>query len=199
MNNEESPVTVSDVMQVLGGKLEGKLPKEALILEMFCQGRLNAPCVQQWVKVRNGKKYLPVSALESIMDAIFFGMWSTCNDSYQIVANEIGYIITVKFKHPFSGEWLERSGAGACQIRQISGASPTDVDKKIKNALEMDLAHARANAFKNAVKSIGRFFGRDLSRKDEDVRPDYGQIDKIKSKAEAAKLAITAAKEKGAA
>ena len=65
--------------------------------------------------------------------------------------------------------WISRSGVGVAQIRQKSGSNIQDVNAKIKNALEMDVPHAKADAIKNAAKSLGKHFGRDLSRKKADV------------------------------
>ena len=54
-------------------------------------------------------------------------------------------------------------------IRQRSGAQISDVNAKLKNALQMDLPHAKAEAIKNAAKSLGDKFGRNLGRKTSDT------------------------------
>jgi hypothetical protein len=43
-------------------------------------------------------------------------------------------------------------------------ARPSDVDAKISNTLAKDYPHAKAEALKNAARSLGRCFGRDLNR-----------------------------------
>jgi hypothetical protein len=59
---------------------------------------------------------------------------------------------------------LTRVGAGAAQIRVAKDANITDISKKIKTALQMDFPHMKAECLKNAAKSVGKYFGRDLNR-----------------------------------
>jgi hypothetical protein len=75
--------------------------------------------------------------------------------------------------------WIERIGVGATQIQLRSETGEdgkkkpvdvTDVSKKIPNTVQKDLPHAKAEAIKNAAKSLGRLFGRDLNRDTDDAR-----------------------------
>ena len=124
-------------------------------------------------------KYLPISFVEMAMDELFFGHWCTENFRWQVVANEVVATMTVRFKHPVSKEWLSRTGAAGYQImvdtipedqkkkmsRQEVNAWANDVMNKKPSALEMGgFASLKADCFKNACLSIGRYFGRDVNR-----------------------------------
>jgi hypothetical protein len=109
-------------------------------------------------------KYLPISFLEMTMDEIFFGLWSTESFEWKREGNEICGSLTLKYFHPTAHVWLSRIGASATMIRLQKGAQPYELEKKIYNALEMDLPHLKSDCFRNAVQSIGKAFGRDLNR-----------------------------------
>lgn len=136
--------------------------------EKFTTG-LNSPPKKKNVKTRQNVEYLPISSIESELDSMFGGLWQTNNLKWQIVANEIVVSIELSVWHPIAQTWLTRSGVGACQIRQHKNSAISDINSKIKNALEMDMPHAKADAIKNAAKSLGKRFGRDLGRKAQDV------------------------------
>lgn len=124
-------------------------------------------------------RYLPISFMEMAMDELFFGMWTTEDFRWMVIANEITATMTVKFFHPVTKEWLKRTGVAALQImvdsipeqekktmtkRDINEWA-NDIRNKKPSALEMGgFASLKADCFKNAVQSIGRYFGRDVNR-----------------------------------
>ena len=95
---------------------------------------------------------------------LFFGLWQTKKFNYQVVGNELVGSIELWVWHPITKDWLVRTGVAATQIRQHKGAAITDIDAKIKNALEMDAPHLYADCVKSAAKTLGPAFGRDLNR-----------------------------------
>lgn len=109
--------------------------------------------------------YLPISYVEMTLDEMFFGLWKTENFRWQVMVNEIVGSLDLHVKHPITGEWIVRTGASATMIRQQKGATISEVDKKIHNALEMDMPHLKADCIVNAARSLGKLFGRDLNRK----------------------------------
>jgi len=119
---------------------------------------------------RSGFDYLPVSHIETLLDEIFgAGCWSCEMQSIQVIGNEILGICNLKVFHPILLQWITRTGTAATQIRQSKGAENTDVNAKLKNALEMDVPHLKSDCLKNAAKTLGRVFGRDLNRAFEDI------------------------------
>ena len=121
---------------------------------------------------KKGVIYIAISEIETQLDTIFLGQWQTKNIQMLVVGNEFVVSLELGVLNPISGQWLWRAGVGACMIRQSKGAAISNIDAKIKNGMEMDAPHAKAQAVKNAALSIGKFFGRDLRRKKEDVS-DY--------------------------
>jgi hypothetical protein len=118
-------------------------------------------------KQAGGAKYLPISFVENQLDELYFGLWSTENFRHSVIANEVVGSIDLKVFHPVSMSWLTRVGVASVPIQQEAGADSRDADKKIKNALVKNFPSLKAECLKNACKSLGKFFGRDLSRKDK--------------------------------
>lgn len=145
--------------------------KEKMALERFMKA-LNTPPNDSEVMTNahaGNTKYLPISYIEMALDEMFFGMWKTENFRFQVMVNEIVGSIDLHVKHPITGEWIVRTGASATMIRQQKGATISEVDKKIHNALEMDMPHLKTDCISNAAKSLGKMFGRDLNRKFTDA------------------------------
>lgn len=120
-------------------------------------------------KFAGNSKYLPISFIEMTLDEIFFMEWTTENFQYQVVANELIGSIDLVFTHPVSGKLIRRTGAAAVPIQMKSGSNVTDIGSKIKNTLVKDFPHLKASCLANAARSIGKRFGRDLNRKDNDT------------------------------
>lgn len=117
---------------------------------------------------QNKKEYLPISYIQNTLDEIFPGTWWDENFKSQVIGNEIVGSIELVVKHPITWQEIRHTGAAAALIRQTSGAQITDINAKIKNALEGDYPHLASDCLKNAAKKLGKVFGRDLNRKYED-------------------------------
>jgi len=140
-------------------------------LQKFIQNVLNkSPNVEDIQKntLANGALYLPISYIETALDEIFFGLWQTENFKYQIVVNEIIGSIDLVVYHPRLKQWIRRTGAASTPIQLKKGSGVTQVDQKIYNTLVKDFPHLKAECIKNAAKSFGKIFGRDLNRNFED-------------------------------
>lgn len=119
-------------------------------------------------KAAGNSNYLPISFIENKLDEAFSGLWQTKNFRWQVIANEIVGSIELGAYHPVIGQWLWREGAGAVMIQQQKGSDITDISAKHKNTLVKDFPHLKAECLKNAAKSLGKAFGRDLNRDFED-------------------------------
>lgn len=121
----------------------------------------------------NNSQYLPISFVENKLDEVFSGLWQIKNFRWQVIANEIVGSIELGVYHPILKEWIWREGAGATIIQQLSKQKGgtgdiTNIGDKIKNTLVKDFPHLKAECLKNAAKSLGKMFGRDLNREFED-------------------------------
>ncbi len=96
------------------------------------------------------------------MDLLFFGQWA-CKlvGQPQILGNSCVVSVEVSFLHPTTGNWLTRAGTGAQDVQCDSNG------RALGKALIKAVPSAKSIAFKNACKSIGKKFGRDLNRQDE--------------------------------
>ena len=112
--------------------------------------------------------YLPISHIQTLLDEMFAGLWQTRNFDCKVIGNELVGIIELHYFHPVANQWLVRTGTAATQIRQKKGAEITDINAKLKNSLEQDSPHLLSDCIKNAAKSLGAIFGRDLNRKHVD-------------------------------
>jgi len=133
--------------------------------------RLNKAVTEKEIKINKfakNAKYIPISHIEMKLDEYFFGMWQTVNFRTQVIVNEIVGSIDLQVKHPVTGEWLTRTGAGAVPIQMSSGSGVLSVEQKIHNTLVKDYPHLKAMCLLNASKSLGKLFGRDLNREFED-------------------------------
>jgi len=122
-------------------------------------------------KMAKGAQYLPVGAIERLLDENYSGLWSIENFRWEVVANEIIGSLDLKVFHPAAKIWITRTGAGATMIL-TQAEKPATVENKIKNTLVKDFPHLKAECLKNAAKSLGVRFGRNLNRNQED-EPEY--------------------------
>lgn len=116
--------------------------------------------------------FIPVAIVEAELDEIFFGLWKTSGFRWQVVSNEIIGSITLEVYHPVLREWISREGCASVPIQCKKDSAVTDASAKYKNALVKDFPHLKADCLKNAAKSLGRRFGRDLNRKYFDLVGD---------------------------
>lgn len=168
MSNELTNMNSDLSRQALS--LRDEMKPQLLACESFCS-ELNIDPTKE-VKQRQGISYLPISAIEATLDEMYAGLWKTEKMEWKVIVNEIVVSLELHVFHPVAKVWISRCGVGVAQIRQSKGAKIQDIESKIKNGLEMDVPHAKSDAIKNAAKSLGKIFGRDLSRKQQDVS-DY--------------------------
>lgn len=138
-------------------------------------------------KMANNSKYLPISFIETKLDELFYGLWNTKNFRTLVVANEITGCIDLEFYAPWADRWITRTGCGSVQIQLKSiekggSGNITHIEDKIANTLTKDYPHLKAECIKNACRSIGKIFGRDLNRKFEDF---YNPMESMEERIEA--------------
>lgn len=114
-------------------------------------------------KMANNSVYIPIAVVEAKLDYLFKGMWKTHSWSQQVIVNEVTASMVLEVLHP-SGVWLTRIGTASVMIGLKSGSEVTDIGSKQKNTLVKDIPHLKAECLKNAAKSLGKAFGRNLNR-----------------------------------
>jgi len=109
-------------------------------------------------------KYLPIAYIESQLDRLFPGTWQIKNITYQQLLNAVIVTVDLLVKHPISGEWLTFVGIAASDVQTKKGSKILDADTISPQALQRDIPKVKAEALKNACKSLGNAFGRNLNR-----------------------------------
>lgn len=126
---------------------------------------LNAEPKKEWVKERNGVKYLPVERHEYLLTMIF-SKWRVDIKETKILANSLVSIVRVWVKDPLTGEWDYQEGVGAMPIQTAKGSGALEFDKMNTLSVQMGAPASEIFAFKDACEKFGRIFGKDLNRKD---------------------------------
>jgi len=113
--------------------------------------------------------YIPISWYEATLDRIFepWG-WSYYNATYEVISNEITCRLELEVEFP-NGRKKRTIGFAAVPIQFDSGANITQWEKKKAKALVKNLPSVKSVALKNACKPLGKIFGRDISRKEDDI------------------------------
>lgn len=152
-------------------------------LEKFLKRLNQSPDASFLHKTPDGKAQdMPISYVESLLDELYNGLWSTRNFTTSMIANEVIGQIELEVTHPVTGQIIVRTGAGAIQLTMDS--APKDISNQEKNLWAQDLKNKKPNALdlaypklkveciKNAAKGLGKVFGRDLNR-GQKVAPAY--------------------------
>jgi hypothetical protein len=140
-------------------------------------------------KMANNSQYLSIATVERLLDENYAGIWNTKNFRWQVVANEIIGSIDLEVFQPAAKMWITRTGAASAMIqldswerdengnilkdeygrnKKDAKLKVSDVDRKILNTLVKDFPHLKAECLKNAAKSLGVRFGRNLNRGQEE-------------------------------
>lgn len=123
------------------------------------------------VEVLDGKEiqHVPISIIEHTLRRLYFGLYTIEIVDYKLIVNEVCVHARIKVFHPVIGQWLTYDGVGSVPVQQRSGSKVHEfMETKLVNAIHKNLPAAYAFAVKNAAKKIGKVFGADLMRKDEE-------------------------------
>lgn len=135
---------------------------------------------------------LPISYVENKLDELYFGLWGGEDFKTERIENEIVGSIKLLVFHPIMEFWQTRPGAASIQItvdaapQNAQGKDRNvwaqDMRNKKPNALDMAYGKLKAECIKNAAKSLGKCFGRDLNRKEKkaEYTPQIMASDKTK-------------------
>lgn len=107
----------------------------------------------------DGAMYLPIEYVEMLLDKVYNGMWKRRRQGQPyVIGNCVVCHIELSVLHPVMGEWLDRTGDAVVPMETNDKGSWTD--RELKRAVPAALSEA----VKNAAKSLGKAFGRDINR-----------------------------------
>lgn len=125
--------------------------------------------------------YLPITAVERLLDGLF-ETW-TCEILREGVAvNGFYIVVRLKAKIPQTDEYLISDGIGFAEFQTKKGSAPTDFTNLMQSAGVMAVPRAKAEAIKNAAKSFGNLFGRNLIRNDDQSDQEEQVVNLSRSK-----------------
>jgi hypothetical protein len=117
----------------------------------------------------NNSKYLPISYMEMKLDELYFGLWETVGFQYHLTTSEVAGRVELRVFHPIAKVWITRAGVASAPLQEHNGATGNVKAKYDPTPLEKALPHLKAECIKNAARSLGKIFGRDLNRDYEDT------------------------------
>jgi hypothetical protein len=126
-------------------------------------------------------EYLPITAVERLLDGLFDG-WTLEILREGHVLNGFYVVVRLTVKIPNSEKRLVADGIGFAEFQTAKGAAPTDFSKIIQGAGVLAIPKAKAEALKNAAKSLGALFGRNLARDDDQSQSEEDVVSKSRSK-----------------
>ena len=110
--------------------------------------------------------YLPITAIERLLDGLFED-WTVKILREGVAVNGFYVVVNLTAKIPQTDKILTSDGIGFAEFQTVKGAAPTDFTQLMQSAGVMAIPRARSEAIKNAAKSFGNLFGRNLTRKDD--------------------------------
>jgi hypothetical protein len=115
-------------------------------------------------------EFIPIGELEKTLDEKFSGLWETENEVYTLQLNTIICTLKLRVFNPAAKIWLSRPGAGGAQLQLRKGEKEITPYSLNHNAVRFAYKIAKEDATKNAAKSLGEVFGRNLNR---DIVSEY--------------------------
>lgn len=125
--------------------------------------------------------YLPITAVERLLDGLFES-WKVEILREGHVANGFYMVVRLYVKMPGVKDYITVDGAGFAEFQTKKGASSTDFTQLIPGAGVMAIPKAKTEAIKNAAKSLGNIFGRNLARNDDQYEAEEDVVNKSRSK-----------------
>ncbi len=138
---------------------DGKAYREELRLQNFQRLLHVRPDDKELCSAREGNdgRYLPISAIEMRLDEYYFGLWELADFNYAIDNQQLHGQLNLRVFHPIAKTWITRVGVAALPLVNNEEQGTTD-------SLTTNLPHLKTECLKNATKSLGKAFGRDLNR-----------------------------------
>jgi hypothetical protein len=139
---------------------------------------LNCPPKPEWIRTNafaQNSKYIPIGIIEYLLTSIFI-QWRVEVKEVKLIANSIEVTVRLWMMNPITGEWDWQEGIGAAPLKTQKGAGAIEFDKILDSAVQTGAPAAKSYAVKDAAENLGKLFGKDLNRKDENTM-NYGGLE----------------------
>lgn len=119
-------------------------------------------------KVKVPCKFIPIERIEWLIINIFIKYkveikWS------KLVANSIEVAVRLHYYDHIMNEWLWQDGIGAQPLQTDQGCGAVDFNHIKSNAVQIATPAAESYAVKDAAEKIGKIFGKDLNRAENNI------------------------------
>ncbi len=161
------------VIPTIGGFITSADPKALKEFRLRCQAfaeQMNKLPPESSIVQTLDKKALTIaiSHVQTTLDEYFFGLWDTKNFRWQSHGDKIMGCLDLVVINPVTGMPITRQGGAAVKITKdpvpdIMNTS-TDIKTEEDDELELGFPALISLCTKNAAKSLGKMFGRDLNR-----------------------------------
>jgi len=173
-NNQTEPKENElSILPVGGHFMASNDQKQIKEFRLRCQAfaeQMNRLPAESAIVQTSDKKALTVaiSHVQTTLDEYFFGLWETKNFRWQTHGNKVMGCLDLVVTNPVTGLTIMRQGAAAVNITkdQVPDIMNTSTDIKTEEDDELELGFPALISLctKNAAKSLGKMFGRDLNR-----------------------------------
>jgi len=119
-------------------------------------------------------KYLPVGKVEFLLTAIF-QEWHIEVKEVITIANSVVVTVRLHYLNPVTEKWCWQDGVGAAVISTRKGAAAMDWNEVNTMSVMQAVPAAKSYAKKDAAEELGKIFGKDINRKDNN---DYNVLQK---------------------
>lgn len=116
----------------------------------FLNGLYCEPAPDSLESVGDNAQTVVISHVEMTLDKMYLGLWSTEHFKWERIMGEMCGSLELVVTHPVTKQQLRRTGAAAIRYDDSN--------------FTMALPLLKAECTKNAAKSLGKVFGRDLNR-----------------------------------
>lgn len=125
--------------------------------------------------------YLPITAVERLLDGLFES-WTVEILREGVAVNGFYVVVRLVAKIPMTDEYMKADGIGFAEFQTKKDAAPTDFTQLMPATGTMMVPKAKAEAIKNAAKSFGNIFGRNLTRNDDQSEAELGLVNTGRNK-----------------
>lgn len=119
-------------------------------------------------KVKIPCKYIPIERIEWLLTNIFI-KWKSELKWSKLVANSIEVAVRLHYFDHVMNEWLWQDGIGAQPLQTDQGCGAVDFNHIKSNAVQIAAPAAESYAIKDAAEKIGKIFGKDLNRAENNI------------------------------
>lgn len=112
--------------------------------------------------------YIPIERIEWLLTNVFV-RWKVEIKNSKLIANSIVVEVRLHYYDHVMEEWHWQDGIGAQPLQTDKDSGAVDFNKIKSNAVQIAAPAAESYAVKDAAEKIGKLFGKDLNRAENNI------------------------------